>query len=89
MICRTKRISLFSHGFKNYRAFIAMIATIGLGCFLVYVPYLNTGLTLYPLRFLWWLSAIPFAFIVMCHGELCKFLIRKYKGRWLSKELTF
>ena len=89
MICRTKRVSLFSHGFKNYRAIIAMVATTGLGCLLIYTPYLNSGLTLYPVRFLWWLSAIPFALLVIVHAELCKFLIRKYKGRWIAKELTF
>ena len=89
IICRTKRSSIFSHGFRNYRMVLAMIATLGLGCFLIYVPGLNTGLTLYPVKFLWWLSAIPFAIFVICHGEICKYLIRKFHGKWLSKELTF
>ena len=89
IICKTKRSSVFIHGFRNMKMNIGILATIGLGCAIIYIPYLNTGLTLYPIKFLWWLSALPFSVIVILWGELSKYVIRNYHDTWLGKELVF
>jgi sodium/potassium-transporting ATPase subunit alpha len=89
LLSKTKRESLFTHGMKNMQMNAAIVATVALGCFIIYVPGLNHGLGLFPIKFLWWLTAIPFAFLVIAHGEITKLIIRKYPDYWLAKELYF
>lgn len=50
LLNKTKRESLFRHGIKNWHMIAAIIATIGLACFLSYVPQLNSALGLYPIK---------------------------------------
>jgi sodium/potassium-transporting ATPase subunit alpha len=89
LLSKTKRESLFTHGIQNMQMIVAILATIGLGCFLIYVPGLNHGLGVYPIKFLWWLTAIPFALFVIAYGEISKLIIRKFPDYWLAKELLF
>ena len=86
---KTKRVSLFRHGIKNLHMNAAILATIALACFLVYVPNLNSALGLYPIRALWWLPAIPFAVYLLTYVELKKFICNKLPGTWLDLELNW
>jgi sodium/potassium-transporting ATPase subunit alpha len=89
LICKTKRESIFQHGFKNMQLNFSIIFTIGLACFIIYVPGLNKGLTLYQIFALWWLPAIPFAVIALVYSEIIKFISRKYLNSWFHKEFVF
>ncbi|CAF1372715.1 unnamed protein product [Adineta ricciae] len=87
---KTTRRSVFQQGiFSNRFMIFAIFFTIALACFLLYVPTLNRALNLAPNRFLWWLPAIPFFFYLFAFNEARKFFIRKYPGRYPSRQLTY
>ena len=85
IICKTKRTSVIRHGFRNYRQFLAIAATIGIACCLLYIPGLNTGLGMFPLKFLWWLPALPFAIYIFVYAELIKRLAVRKPNSWMSQ----
>jgi sodium/potassium-transporting ATPase subunit alpha len=89
LINKTKRESLFSHGFKNSHMNAAIVATLGLAAFLVYVPNLNKGLGLYAIQGSWWLPALPFALFLFVYAELRKFFCRKFPKSWYDEEFTW
>ena len=89
LICKTKRVSIFQHGFRNMQLNFSIIFTIGLACFIIYVPGLNSGLTLYPIKVSWWFASIPFAVLSLSYSELVKLLSRKYPNSWFHKEFSF
>ena len=89
IICKTKNVSFFEHSFKNYHQFFAVAGTIGIACILLYTPGLNTGLGLYPLKFLWWLPALPFSVYILIYGETIKWLARRKEDTWFNREFIF
>lgn len=87
---KTTRRSVFQQGlFSNMFMIFAVLFTISLACLLLYIPTLNRALNLAPNRFLWWLPAVPFFFYLFAFNEARKFFIRKYPGRFPSRELTY
>ncbi|CAF3630211.1 unnamed protein product [Rotaria sordida] len=87
---KTTRRSVFQQGlFRNRFMVFAIIFTVGLACFLLYVPTLNRALNLNPNRFLWWLPPIPFFFYLFAFNEARKFFIRKYPDRFPARQLTY
>ncbi len=87
---KTTRRSVFQQGiFRNRFMVFAILFTICLACFLLYVPYLDRALNLAPNRFLWWLPPVPFFFYLFAFNETRKFFIRKYPGRFAARQLTY
>merc|ERR1719273_2853044 len=83
MICKTRTRSLFeqamTNGFMNYALFFETM----LGAFLVYLPMANIVMGTAPLRFVWWLSAIPFSIMIYIYDEVRKGYIRNHRKNWL------
>ena len=67
----------------------AIIATVGLACLLIYVPKLNDGLGLYPIKGLWWLPAVPFAIYLFIYGELKKLICKYFPNTWYDNEMNW
>jgi len=87
---KTIRRSIFQQGvFGNRFMIFAVFFTFALACFLLYIPSLNRALNLSPIRFLWWLPAIPFFFYLSVFNETRKFFARKYPDRFASRQLTY
>ncbi|CAF0779597.1 unnamed protein product [Rotaria sp. Silwood1] len=87
---KTKRRSVFQQGlFSNRFMVFAILFTIALACFLLYIPTLNRALNLNPNRFLWWLPPIPFFVYLFAFNEARKFFIRKYPDRFAARQLTY
>ncbi|CAF3644832.1 unnamed protein product, partial [Rotaria sp. Silwood1] len=87
---KTARQSIFDKSFfRNKLMLLSIIFAIGLACFLLYIPSLNQALNLAPNRFLWWLPSIPFFLYLLAFNEIRKFFIRKFPGRFPSRQLTF
>jgi sodium/potassium-transporting ATPase subunit alpha len=43
-----------------------------------------------PLRFTWWLPALPFSAAILTYDEIRKFLLRRLKpGNWLERETYY
>jgi len=60
-----------------------------LACALCYLPYLDKGLNMYPLKFRWWLPAIPFSISIFIYDEVRKYLIRKNPHGWVEQETYY
>jgi len=43
----------------------------------------------YPLRFWWWLPALPFSLSIWLYDEGRRYLLRKYPGGWVEKETYY
>jgi len=84
MICKTRTRSLFeqamTNGFMNYALFFETM----LGAFLVYLPIANVVMGTAPLRFVWWVSAIPFSIMIYIYDELRKGYIRNHRAKWMK-----
>ena len=90
VICKTRRLSIFQHGFDNWPLSFAMVFEVGLAAFLVYFPGTDESLNLRPLRFHWWLPAVPFAFLMFLYEESRKAIIRHQPpASWLEKETCY
>ncbi|CAF0735401.1 unnamed protein product [Brachionus calyciflorus] len=89
IISKTKRVSIFKHGIRNMHMNVAIVATIGLACFLSYTPKLNEALGLYPIYFLWWLPGIPFAIFLFAYVEIKKLACKFLPGSWYDQELNW
>merc|ERR1719458_2409018 len=45
---------------------------------------------MYPLKFCWWLPAIPFSILIFCYDEFRKLLLRRLPpGNWLERETYY
>jgi len=84
LICKTRYLSIFTHGMKNKFMNKAILFETILGAGISYLPfawYLGTR----PLKFVWWCSAIPFNFFIFLYDESRKAMIRRSPGGWLER----
>jgi len=84
LICKTRYLSIFTHGMKNRFMNKAILFETVLGVGISYLPfarYIGTR----PLKFVWWCAAIPFNFLIFAYDEGRKYLIRQSPGGWLER----
>merc|ERR1711997_870054 len=61
-----------------------------LACFLSYTPGMDKGLRMYPLKWNWWLPAVPFSVLIWCYDETRKHLLRTLPpGNWVERETYY
>ena len=85
IICKTRKLSVFQQGMKNHFMNFGLIFETAIACFLCYTPGMDKGLRMYPLKFNWWLPAIPFSILIFCYDETRKFLLRRNPGGWVEQ----
>jgi sodium/potassium-transporting ATPase subunit alpha len=90
IICKTRKLSVFQQGMKNWFMNFGLIFETVLACFLSYTPGMDKGLRMYPLYFSWWLPAIPFSILIFTYDESRKYLLRRLPaGNWLERETYY
>ena len=57
--------------------------------FLSYTPGMDKVLRMYPLKFNWWLPAIPFSILIFIYDETRKYILRTHPGGWVEKETYY
>ena len=70
---------------KNHFMNFGLVFETVLACILSYTPGMDKGLRMYPLKFNWWLPAIPFSILIFCYDETRKFLLRRNPGGWIEQ----
>ncbi|CAL4059849.1 unnamed protein product, partial [Meganyctiphanes norvegica] len=80
VICKTRRDSIFQQGMKNRVLNFAICFEIALVAFLSYMPGMDSGLRMYPIKMSWWISAIPFALLIFIYDELRRSILRCSPG---------
>ena len=87
IICKTRKLSIFSQGMNNWALNFALIFETCLAVFLSYTPGMDKALRMYPLKWNWWLPALPFSLLLLTYDECRKLLIRHLPNdNWLMKE---
>ena len=69
IICKTRKNSFFKQDMKNQFMNFGLCFETVLACVLSYTPGMDAGLQMYPLKFNWWLPAIPFSILISCYDE--------------------
>ena len=90
IICKTRRLSIFDQGMRNWVLNFAIVFETSLAVFLSYCPGMDKGLNMYPLKVNWWFIAIPFAVLMFVYEEVRKLIIRiQPDGAWLERETCY
>ncbi len=89
LICKTRKNSLFQQGLKNHMLNFGLFFETALAALLSYTPGMDKGLRMYPLKFNWWLPAIPFSVLIFVYDEVRKFILRRNPGGWVEKETYY
>lgn len=87
IICKTRNLSIFSQGMKNWVLNFALILETAIAAFLSYTPGMDTALRMYPLKWHWWLPALPFSLLILIYDEFRKLALRIFPhASWFQKE---
>merc|ERR1712130_208639 len=89
IICKTRKNSVFQQGMKNHFMNFGLVFETCLAAILSYTPGMDKGLRMYPLKFNWWLPAIPFSILIFCYDECRKAILRANPGGWVEKETYY
>nr|XP_034833903.1 sodium/potassium-transporting ATPase subunit alpha isoform X6 [Maniola hyperantus] len=89
IICKTRRNSIVHQGMRNWALNFGLIFETALAAFLSYTPGMDKGLRMYPLKFVWWLPAIPFMLSIFIYDEIRRFYLRRNPGGWLEQETYY
>ncbi|CAG0898014.1 unnamed protein product [Darwinula stevensoni] len=90
IILKTRRNSVFQQGMTNWVMNFALVFETAMAAMFLYTPGLVEAVSMYPLKWEWWLPALPFFFLILTYDELRKFLLRRKPGGWkTSAERNF
>merc|ERR1719427_165696 len=89
IICKTRKNSIVHQKMTNMFMNFGLVFETVLACFLSYCPGMDKGLRMYPLKFFWWLPALPFSLLIFCYDETRKFLLRRSPGGWTEQETYY
>ncbi|CAL1531777.1 unnamed protein product [Lymnaea stagnalis] len=89
IIRKTRRLSLFQHGMNNHYLTFGLFFETALAAFLCYCPGLNEGLHMQPLRFTWWLCALPYSLLIFTFDEVRRFILRRSPGGFVERETYY
>ena len=88
MICKTRKLSLFQQGMRNWILNFGLFSETALAAILLYVPAFN-GLGTRPILFTHWLCGLPFSLLIFTYDEIRKAIIRRYPGGWLDRNTSY
>ena len=89
IICKTRKLSVFQQGMKNWFMNFGLVFETCLAIFLSYCPGMDKGLRMYPLAFTWWLPALPFSALIFVYDEIRKYILRQRPGGWVEQETYY
>ncbi|XP_076050682.1 sodium/potassium-transporting ATPase subunit alpha isoform X3 [Oratosquilla oratoria] len=89
IVCKTRRNSILHQGMKNWVLNFGLLFETCLAAFLSYTPGMDKGLRMYPLKFYWWLPAMPFSLLIFIYDECRRFILRRNPGGWVEMETYY
>jgi sodium/potassium-transporting ATPase subunit alpha len=89
IICKTRKLSVFQQGMKNWIMNFGLVFETVLAAFLSYTPGMDKGLKMYPLKINWWFIAVPFSILIFVFDEIRKYILRIRPGGWVEKETYY
>ncbi|XP_029043837.1 sodium/potassium-transporting ATPase subunit alpha isoform X1 [Osmia bicornis bicornis] len=89
IVCKTRRNSIIHQGMRNWALNFGLVFETALAAFLSYTPGMDKGLRMFPLKFVWWLPALPFMLAIFIYDETRRFYLRRNPGGWLEQETYY
>merc|ERR1712055_971143 len=89
IVCKTRRNSIVHQGMRNWVLNFGILFETALAAFLSYTPGMDKGLRMYPLKFYWWLPALPFSLLIFVYDEIRRFILRRNPGGWVENETYY
>ena len=89
IICKTRRNSIVHQGMTNHALNFGLVFETLLAAFLCYCPGLDKGLRMYPLKWNWWIPAMPFSLLIFVYDEIRLFVLRRNPGGWVEQETYY
>jgi len=89
IICKTRRNSIVHQGMKNWVLNFGILFETCLAAFLSYTPGMDKGLRMYPLKFWWWLPALPYSLLIFVYDEARRYILRRNPGGWVENETYY
>lgn len=89
IICKTRYNSIVHQGMNNWVLNFGMVFETVAACFVSYCPGMSEVLRTYPVRWQWWLPAVPFAVLIFIYDECRKFWMRRHHGGWVEREMYY
>lgn len=89
IICKTRRNSIVHQGMTNHTLNFGLLFETTAAAFLSYCPGMDVALRMYPLKFVWWLPALPFSLLIFVYDETRRFILRRNPGGWVEKETYY
>jgi sodium/potassium-transporting ATPase subunit alpha len=89
IICKTRRNSVIHQGMQNHQLTFGLFFETSLAAFLSYVPGLDKGLRMYPLKWTWWMAPMPFMLVIFIYDECRRAILRRNPGGWVEKETYY
>lgn len=88
-ICKTRKLSVFQQGMRNFWLNTGILFETVLAIFLVYTPGMEFAFNTMPIQFIHWLPAIPFSILIFVFDELRKANLRKNPGGFIERETYY
>ncbi|XP_054270114.1 sodium/potassium-transporting ATPase subunit alpha-like [Macrosteles quadrilineatus] len=89
IICKTRYNSITHQGMGNWVLNFGMVFETLCACFVSYCPGMSEVLRTYPVRWEWWLPAVPFAIVIFVYDETRRFIMRRNRGGWIEREMYY
>jgi len=89
IICKTRKNSLVHQGMGNHVLNFGLFFETALAACLSYGPGMETALRMYPLKFGWWLVALPFSILIFIYDEVRRYILRRNPGGWVELETYY
>nr|XP_047124920.1 sodium/potassium-transporting ATPase subunit alpha-like [Hydra vulgaris] len=86
---KTRKLSLFNQGMGNWFLNFGLFFETALAIFLQYTPGINMGLRLRPMNFSWWLTGLPYTFLIIISDEIRRYILRRYPKGWVEQETYY
>lgn len=88
-ICKTRKLSLFQQGAKNWVMNSGILFTLFLAVVVVYCPGINRFMQMEPIDPILLLPSLVFAAVIFVYDEIRKYIIRKRPGGWVERETYY
>jgi len=89
IICKTRRNSILHQGMRNWVLNFGLVFETLLAAFLSYTPGMDAALRMYPLKFNWWIPALPFSLLIFIYDETRRYILRRNPGGWVELETYY
>jgi len=91
LICKTRRLSIFQQGMKNWVLNSGLIEETILAALICYVPPFNAIFGTEPIAVKHWLTGLPFSLMIFVYDESRKAFLRSNTrfGRWVEENTYY